>query len=147
MQSRLALGAFLAFVVIFNLGYVFHEIACAEFFKASFAPGMQRSSYVIPVIALSFAIYVTLMALAYPVAHEYLSERRGWSRVATGAILGLYCGFLWDALQGGLIEYATYNVSLVAMLVDSTYHALEGVLAGVIIGAVYRPSAPGTNIT
>ena len=51
-------------------------------------------------------------------------------------MLGLFCGFLWDALQGGLIEYATYNVSLPAMLVDSTYH----VLAGCIIGAIYQPA-------
>jgi len=91
------------------------------------------------VIALAFAIYVTLMGLAYPVAYSYFSERRAWSRVRTGALLGLYCGFLWDALQGGIIEYATYNVSLVAMLVDSTYHVLEGVLAGTIFGAFYRP--------
>jgi hypothetical protein len=53
-------------------------------------------------------------------------------------LLGLFCGFLWDALQGGIIEYATYNVSLGAMLVDSVYHTLEGVLAGSILGAFYR---------
>ncbi len=141
MNKRLILGAIVAFVVIFNLGYVFHEILCAEFFKASFGPGVQRSTYVIPVIFLSFVIYVTLMALAYPVAHLYFAERRGWSRIATGALLGLFCGFLWDALQGGLIEYATYNVSLGAMLVDSTYHTFEGVLAGCILGAFFRPTA------
>lgn len=76
---------------------------------------------------------------AYPVAHLYFATTRGWSRVATGALLGLFCGFLWDALQGGIIEYATYNVSLAAMLVDSAYHTVEGVLAGTIIGWCYRP--------
>jgi len=50
--------------------------------------------------------------VAYPVAHLYFTVQRGWSRVATGALLGLFCGFLWDALQGGIIEYATYNVGL-----------------------------------
>jgi hypothetical protein len=142
MNKRLVLGGVLAFVVIFNLGYLFHEVVFAAFFKAHFGPGVQRDHYVIPVIALAFAIYVALIALAYPVAHAYLAERRGWSRVATGALLGLYCGFLWDALQGGLIEFATYNVALSAMLVDSTYHALEGVLAGAIVGALYRPRSP-----
>lgn len=135
---RRALGAFAAFAVIFNLGYVFHEVALADFFKASFGPGVQRTAYLIPVIALAFAVYVTLLALAYPVAHLFFSERRGWSRVKTGALLGLFCGFLWDALQGGIIEYATYNVGLAAMLVDSAYHTLEGVLAGAIIGLLYR---------
>lgn len=140
MNKRLVLGAVVAFIVIFNLGYVFHEILFANFFKANFGPGVQRAEYNIPVIFLAFVLYTTLMALAYPVAHLYFSERRGWSSLATGAILGLFCGFLWDFLQGGIIEYATYNVSLAAMLVDSTYHTLEGVLAGSIIGAIYRPS-------
>ena len=142
-SPRLVAGAVVAFVVVFNLGYVFHEVLFAGFFKASFGPGVQREHYLIPVIALGFAIYVTLMALAYPGAHLYFSERRGWSRVATGALLGLFCGFLWDALQGGIIEYATYNVALAAMLVDSAYHTLEGVLAGALIGAMYRSASAG----
>jgi len=139
MNKRLVLGGSVAFIVIFNLGYVFHEIVCAGFFKASFGPGVQRDGYIVPVIALAFAIYVTLLCLAYPVAHLYFTEKRGWSRVATGAVLGLFCGFLWDALQGGIIEYATYHVALGAMLVDSAYHTLEGVLAGSIVGALYKP--------
>jgi hypothetical protein len=138
MNKRLLLGAVAAFAVIFNLGYLFHEVVAAGFFKASFGPGVQREHYVIPVIALAFVLYVTLLALAYPVAHLYFAEKRGWSNLATGALLGLFCGFLWDALQGGIIEYATYNVGLPAMLLDSTYHTLEGVLAGSIIGLIYR---------
>jgi hypothetical protein len=141
MNKRLVLGAVVAFLVIFNLGYVFHELLAAPFFRASFGPGVQRSSYVIPVIFLAFALYVAMMALAFPVAHLYFAERRGWSKLATGAALGAYFGFLWDALQGGIIEYATYNVSLAAMLVDSTYHVAEGVLSGTILGAFYRPPA------
>jgi hypothetical protein len=141
MNRRLVLGAFVAFIVIFNLGYVFHEIVAADFLKAGFGPGVQRTVYNIPVIALAFATYTSMMALAYPVAHLYFSETRGWSRIATGVVLGAFCGFLWDALQGGIIEYATYNVSLAAMLVDSAYHTVEGVLGGVIIGVSYRPSA------
>jgi len=77
--------------------------------------------------------------LAYPVVYAYFVEARGWSRIAAGALLGVFCGFLWDALQGGMIEYATYNVSLAAMLVDSAYHTAEGALAGTILGAVYKP--------
>lgn len=141
MNRRLVLGGVVAFLVIFNLGYVFHEILFAAFFKANFGPGVQREQYIIPVIALAFVIYIALMATTYPVFHLYFSERRGLSKVTTGLILGLLFGFLWDALQGGIIEYATYNVTLVSMLVDSTYHTLEGVLAGGIIGLFYRPKA------
>ncbi|HKQ71182.1 MAG TPA: hypothetical protein VJT73_17675 [Polyangiaceae bacterium] len=138
MNKRLLLGALVAFLVIFNLGYVFHEFVAADYLKAGFGPGVQRTSYVIPVIFLAFVLYVALMALAFPVAHLFFVERRGWSKLATGALLGAYCGFLWDALQGGIIEYATYNVALAAMLVDSSYHLAEGVLCGVIIAAFYR---------
>ena len=141
MNKRLVLGAIAAFVVIFNLGYVFHEIVAAEVIKAGLGPGVQRAEYLIPVIALAFAVDVSLMALVYPVFHLYFVERRGWSRLGTGVVLGLFCGFLWDALQGGIIEYATYNVSLSAMLLDSAYHTVEGALAGSIIGALYRPGA------
>jgi hypothetical protein len=143
MNRRLVVGAVVAFAVIFNLGYVFHEVALADFFRANFGPGVQRDHYVIPVIAAAFVIYVWLMALVYPVFHLYFSERRGWSSIKTGALVGLFCGFLWDALQGGIIEYATYNVTLTAMVVDSTYHTLEGVLAGCILGAFYRPRPVG----
>jgi hypothetical protein len=139
MNKRLLLGAAVALVVIFNLGYVFHELIAARFLQASFGPGVQRSNYVIPVIFLAFVLYVALMALAFPVAHFYFSERYGWSKLATGATLGAYCGFLWDALQGGIIEYATYNVSLAGMLVDSAYHLVEGVLCGAILAAFFRP--------
>ena len=141
MNKRLLLGAVVAFAVIFNLGYLFHEVAAAAFFKASFGPGVQRERYLIPVIAAAFVLYVTLLGLLYPVFYEFFVERRGWSRVATGALMGLYCGFLWDFLQGGIIEYATYNVALPAMLLDSAYHTIEGVIAGTIIGALYRPTA------
>jgi hypothetical protein len=141
MNRRLALGGAVAFIVIFNLGYVFHEILFAAFFKASFGPGVQRETYIIPVIFLAFVIYIALMATTYPVFHLYFSERRGLHRVKTGLILRLLFGFLWDGLQGGIIEYATYNVTLASMLIDSTYHTLEGVLAGGIIGWFYRPQA------
>lgn len=143
MNKRAIVGAVAAFVVIFNLGYVFHEIVAASFFKESFGPGVQRAQYIIPVIAVAFAIYVALMAIAYPIVHGHFVERRGWPRWKAGALLGLYCGFLWDALQGGVIEYATYNVALPAMLVDSAYHTAEGALAGTIIGAIYRPARLG----
>ncbi|HKY36288.1 MAG TPA: hypothetical protein VJN18_10140 [Polyangiaceae bacterium] len=138
MNKRLLLGALVAFLVIFNLGYVFHELVAADYLKASFGPGVQRPSYIIPVIFLAFVLYVALVALAFPVAHLFFVERRGWSKLATGALVGAYCGFLWDALQGGIIEYATYNVAFAAMLVDSSYHLAEGVLCGVIIAACYR---------
>src|ERR1700675_2137348 len=57
MNKRLVVGAIAAFAVIFNVGYVFHEVVAASFLRAGFGPGVQRSHYIIPVIALAFAIY------------------------------------------------------------------------------------------
>ena len=114
MTKRLVIGAAVAFVVISTSATSSTSLALAAFFKASFGPGVQRDHYLIPVIALAFAIYVAVMALVYPVFHLFFYERRGWSSLATGALLGLFCGFMWDALQGGIIEYATYHVSLAA---------------------------------
>jgi hypothetical protein len=65
------------------------------------------------------------------------ADGRGSRRAQSWASFAV---FLWDALQGGIIEYATYNVSLQATLVDSTYHTAEGVLCGVILGFFYRPA-------
>lgn len=139
MNKSLAIGGTIAFLVIFNLGYVFHEMLAADFLRANFGPGVQRAEYVIPVILLAFMIFVALLAWVYPVFFCYFSQKHGVSKVKTGLIMGLFCGFLWDSLQGGIIEYATYNVSLAAMLVDSGYHLLEGGLAGTIIGFFYKP--------
>ena len=138
MNKSLALGGVIAFIVIFNLGYVFHEVLAADFFRASFGQGVQRARYIIPVIFIAFVLYAALLALVYPVFYSYFAEKKGLSKVRTGLIMGLFCGFLWDALQGGIIEYATYNVTLTAMLVDSSYHLLEGGLAGAIIGFFFR---------
>ena len=137
--TRRALGAAVTFAVIFNVGYVFHEMLAAGFFKAGLGPGVQRAEYIVPVVALAFAIYVVMMTAAYPVVHAYFVTGRGWSKPAAGALLGAFCGVLWDSLQGGIIEYATYNVGLGVMLGDSAYHAVEGTLAGVLTAAFYRP--------
>jgi hypothetical protein len=140
MRSRLLIGGIIAWVVIFNLGYVFHDLLLHDWFQKHIGE-ITRDSYIIPVIALSFAIYITLMSLVYPVFYSYFSEKKGLSKIKTGLIIGLFFGFLWDSLQGGLIEYATYKVSLSSMLLDSFYHTLEGGVAGLIIGAFYKPQS------
>jgi len=136
---RRLLGGVVTFAVIFNVGYVFHEILAAPLFKAGLGPGVQRAEYIVPVIALAFAVYVAMMTAAYPVVHAYFVTGRRWSKPAAGALLGLFFGVLWDSLQGGVIEYATYNVALGTMLADSAYHAVEGTVAGVLTAVFYRP--------
>jgi hypothetical protein len=48
-------------------------------------------------------------------------------------------GVLVDALQGGLIEHATFKTPFQVFLVDSSYHVLfEGSVAGIVLAVVYE---------
>jgi hypothetical protein len=123
-----------AFLVIFNLGYVFHEIVVHDFLTARIG-AIARSSYVIPLIALSFALYVAILVYLYPIFLAYYGHR--WHPIAVGAWMGGLMGFLWDGLQGGLIEVATFRMPASVFVVDSSYHTLEGVLAGVLVAVVF----------
>lgn len=127
-----------SFLVIFNAGYVFHEIIAAGFFKTHIA-GITREAYIIPLVALSFALYTAILTYLYPIFYEYYKHKL--SPYAAGSLFGGLMGFLWDGLQGGLIEVATFKMPFVVFAVDSTYHVLEGVLAGVIIALVYTKIA------
>lgn len=124
-----------AFLVIFNLGYVFHEIIVRDFFKSTIG-GITREAYIIPLVALSFLLYTAILTYLYPIFYAYYKGKLG--AIQAGAIFGGLMGFLWDGLQGGLIEVATFKMPFIVFAVDSTYHTLEGVLAGVIIAALYR---------
>ena len=56
MKKYYILGGFVTFVIIFNLGYVFHEIIMIDFFREHIG-AIQRDSYIIPLIALAFVLY------------------------------------------------------------------------------------------
>jgi cell shape-determining protein MreD len=48
-------------------------------------------------------------------------------------------GILWDALQGGIIEVATFKMPFIVFVVDSSYHVfVEGSIAGLILALVMK---------
>jgi cell shape-determining protein MreD len=61
-----------------------------------------------------------------------------WSLTKTALIFGTLIGFLWDGLQGGMIEVATFKMPAVVVFVDSSYHTLEGTLAAWMLSLFYR---------
>ena len=61
-----------------------------------------------------------------------------WSLTKTALIFGTLIGFLWDGLQGGMIEVATFKMPAVVFFVASSYHTLEGTLAAWILSLFYR---------
>lgn len=129
----LFLAAAAAFVVIFNLGYVFHELLLHEWFQGQLR-GVARQEYIVPLVGVAFAVYGVVVAYLYPM---FRRAHPSWSAMRAGVTFGLLMGLLWDGLQGGLIEYATMRISFASFAVDSTYHTLEGGLAGAVIAWVY----------
>lgn len=130
----LLVAALAAFMVIFNLGYVFHELLLHEWFQGQLR-GVAREEYIVPLVALAFAIYCVILAYLYPM---FRRAHPSWSAARAGIVFGLLMGLLWDGLQGGLIEYATMRITFASFALDSSYHTLEGGLAGAIVAAVYR---------
>jgi len=77
MKKYFLIGGPVTFAVIFNLGYVFHEIIMGDFFKLHIG-AIQRESYIIPLIALAFVLYTAFQAYFLPVYFEYTSRNYNW---------------------------------------------------------------------
>lgn len=135
MSERRIVAWMVVFLVIFNLGFIFHEIIAADFFARNIGH-LTRERYIIPLVALSFAVYSAYLVYLYPMFYERYADRLG--SLAAGALMGGLIGFLWDGLQGGLIEVATFTMPMSVFVVDSAYHMVEGVLAGVLVAFVMR---------
>lgn len=122
------------FVVLFNVGYVFHDLLFGEWFHSQ--QPYAREHYIVPYIALAFAAYALLLAHLYPIYRAAYPNRRPW---AVGLQFGVLMGVLFDALQGGFIELATLPMPMSVFFVDSGYHVfVEGPLAGAIATVVYE---------
>jgi hypothetical protein len=137
MKKYFLIGGGITFVIIFNLGYVFHEIIMGKFFK-EYIGDIQRDSYIIPLIALAFILYIAFQAYFLPIYYDYVSKRYDWSLNKTAIIFGAVVGFFWDGLQGGLIEVATFKMPMIVFWYDSGYHTFEGVLTALILAFFYR---------
>lgn len=109
MKKYYLLGGFVTFVLIFNLGYVFHEITMGGFFKEQIG-GIQREAYIIPLIAVAFVLYTAFQAYFLPIYFEYASKKYGWGLTKSAIVFGAIVGFFWDGLQGGMIEVATFKM-------------------------------------
>lgn len=131
--KQFAITAAAIFIVIFNLGYVFHDLLFGAWFHEM--QPFAREHYIIPMIAAAFAAYSMVLAHLFPIYRAHYATRSIW---AVGLQFGILMGFVWDALQGGIIEVATFPVPLSVFLLDSGYHTfVEGSIAGLIAAAVH----------
>jgi hypothetical protein len=137
MKKYFIIGSLVAFLIIFNAGYVFHELIMGDFFKQTIGP-IQREPYIIPLIALAFILYTIFQAYFFPIYYAYAKEKYKWPLYKTAIIFGAMIGFLWDGLQGGMIEVATFKMPGIVFWVDSGYHTLEGVVMALILAFFYK---------
>ncbi|MDP4263515.1 MAG: hypothetical protein Q8941_13390 [Bacteroidota bacterium] len=137
MKKYFLIGGTITFILIFNAGYIFHEIIMGDFFKEHIG-AIQRKSYIIPLIALAFILYTAFQAYFLPVYFEYASARYHWGLTKTAIIFGALIGFFWDGLQGGMIEVATFKMPAIVFWYDSGYHTLEGVITALLLSYFYK---------
>jgi hypothetical protein len=136
MKKYFLIGIPITFAVIFNLGYVFHDLLMGSWLHEKEA-AISREHYIIPVIALVFFLYVIIQAYLLPIFYYYSKAHYNWGIYKTALVFGALIGFLWDALQGGLIEYATFNLPIEVVIVDSSYHIFEGICTALILAFSY----------
>jgi hypothetical protein len=123
------------FLVLFNVGYVFHEPLMGAWFQQQEA-AIARQEFIIPLIAAAFVGYSLVLAYLFPIYRAYYAASPLlWTAVRFGVLMG----FTWDALQGGIIEVATFKMPFAVFLVDSGYHTfVEGTIAGLVLAGVAR---------
>ena len=120
------------FLATFNLGYVFHDLLLGPWFHAQIP--FAREHYIIPYIGLAFLAYALVLAHLFP---AYRAHHRRVSVWRVGLRFGWLMGLVFDALQGGIIEVATFDLPHSVFLVDSAYHVfVEGSIAGLLLAAV-----------
>jgi hypothetical protein len=142
MKKYFLIGGLVTFILIFNLGYVFHEIIMGKFFKEHIG-AIQREPYIIPLIALAFVLYIAFQAYFLPIYFEHTSKRYNWGLTKTAIVFGAIAGFFWDGLQGGMIEVATFKMPAIVFWYDSGYHTVEGIIAALLLSFFYRKFAAG----
>lgn len=137
MRKYYIFGIPVTFIIVFNLGYVFHDLLMGEWLHEKEAE-ITRDAYIIPIIALSFFLYTIIQSFLFPIFQFYSYSKYRRNVYITALIYGALIGFLWDALQGGLIEYATFKMPLQVVFVDSGFHIVEGIYTALILAFFYK---------
>ena len=137
MRKYFLVGTPIAFAVIFNLGYLFHEVLMGNFFHEKIGE-IQREEYIIPIIALAFLLYTVIQAFFLHIFYSFTKDNYRWTLSKTAVVFGALIGFLWDGLQGGMIEVATFKMPIEVFWVDSGYHTIEGAITAILLSFFYR---------
>lgn len=133
MNTKVLLAALAGAVTTFLTGWVFYGMALKGFFDANTmenAKSIMRGEQMIP-----WAIFVGCIAWSLLLALIY-SRWGGISTFRGGATAGAWVMFL-VALGADFFSYGSMNVmNMSATLVDPIINAIQGLIAGGIIGWV-----------
>ena len=128
LRAALAVGA--SFLVMFLLSGLFNVVLMADFVEKN-APPILRES---PLMGFIFAAYVVLATLLVVLIRT--SRFRG-SPGAKGAKCGVLAGLFW-MLPGQLLGHGVLEISILPLIVDSSWAVVEvgvgGFVAGLVLG-------------
>ena len=141
-KKLFAITTIVVFMVLFNLGYVFHDVALGDWFHHH-EREVAREHFIVPLIATAFFVYALILAYLFPIYREHHRDQSVWW---IGWRFGVLMGVVFDALQGGIIEIATFKIPFIVFVVDSGYHVfVEGSVAGLLLAAVYAKWGPSSD--
>jgi len=136
---RAALAALAAFVIYFVLGGLLFAVSpmSDEFRKY---PAVYRTPESMKdVFALGMAAtLVAMFVLAVVYGRWYRGGRGAVEGAKFGALIGVFavCGFV-------LHNYVNLNIGMKLTIEQAAAYFVQWTIAGIIIGAIYRPAAAG----
>ena len=129
MNTNRLLGLVGAFVVMFGLGGLWHQVLMGDYY-AAIMPSVARAEPNLVVVGCGYLITAAVMAVVFPIGYK------GGSGVAEGLRFGAVIGLLWW-LPANVILSGVYETTLASGLVDGVWHIAEGAVGGVVIGLLH----------
>jgi len=127
--KKLALSLLAGFVVMFLLGFLWHQFIMSGFYDDQLGD-IARPEPKVGFIVLGYLVLALLMAYIYPIGSK------GGSPTLEGLKFGALMGLLW-ILPHGLVYVGVANFTFTYAIVDGLWHVVEEGLGGVVIGLVY----------
>ena len=129
MKTNRLLGLAGAFVVMFRLGGLWHQVLMGDHY-AAILPSVSRAEPSMVVVACGYLITAAVMAFIFPIGYK------GGSGIAEGLRFGAVIGLLWW-LPANVVLSGVYEITVASALVDGVWHIAEGAAGGVVIGVLY----------
>jgi len=131
--KKLLIGAVVAFVVMFLLGYLWHVVLMADFYQNNHGEigAVDRETPMLFYIGLGYLSLCLVMAYIYPKGAE------GDNHIMDGIKFGAIMGFLWIVPYSSVLYGATIVTSKTAVFGDGLYHIAEGAVGGALIAMIY----------